>query len=42
MLAHDAQAALDIQTRLAKSPPNPHARLVTPSLSTTGLQVTRS
>ena len=42
MLARDAQAAEDIQARLARTPPNARARLVTTSLSATGLQVTRS
>ena len=42
LLARDEQAATDIQARLVQSPPNPRARLVTPSLSATGLQVTRS
>ena len=42
LLARDEQTAADIQARLVQSPPNPRARLVTPSLSTTGLQVTRS
>jgi len=42
LLAHDEQAATSIQTRLAQSPPNPRARLVTPTISTTGFQVTRS
>ena len=42
LLAHDEQAATSIQTRLTQSPPNPRARLVTPTISTTGFQVTRS
>ena len=42
MLARDSQAAASIRRKLTRHPPNPRARFVTPSLSATGLQVTRS
>lgn len=42
MLAKDEAAAEQIRHTLARHPPNPRARFVKLSLSTTGLQVTRS
>jgi galactokinase/mevalonate kinase-like predicted kinase len=42
MLAKDKEAALRIRNTLAVRPPNPRARFVAFSLSTTGLQLTRS
>jgi hypothetical protein len=42
MLAKTADAALRIQERLEANPPNEGARFVDFSISTTGLQVTRS
>jgi len=40
--AKDAGAAHAIRRELTDRPPNPQARFVTPELSTTGLQITRS
>jgi len=40
--AKDAVAAQAIRKELTTRPPNPQARFVTPELSTTGLQITRS
>jgi len=40
--AKDAAAAAAIRQELTTRPPNPQARFVTPELSTTGLQITRS
>ncbi len=40
--AKDTAAATRIQQELTDAPPNPRARFVTPEISTTGLQVTRS
>ena len=42
LLAHDEPSALAIRDRLTQQPPNPRARFVDFSLSSTGLQVTRS
>ena len=42
LLARDEQSALAIRDRLTRQPPNPRARFVDFSLSSTGLQVTRS
>lgn len=42
MMAKDADAALRIRQHLLANPPNPRARLVDWSLSSTGLQITRS
>lgn len=40
--AKDTEAAHAIRRELTLRPPNPQARFVTPALSTTGLQITRS
>ena len=42
MLADDPAAAAAIRAALRDDPPNPRARFVTPSVSSTGLQITRS
>ena len=42
MVARDADAAHRVRRTLSERPPNPRARFVNFSLSTTGLQVTRS
>jgi galactokinase/mevalonate kinase-like predicted kinase len=42
ILAHDDASGERIRARLASAPPNPRARFVDLSISTTGLQVTRS
>ena len=42
MLADDPAAAAGIRAALTESPPNGRARFVTPSVSSTGLQITRS
>ena len=42
MLADDPAAAAGIRAALRDNPPNPRARFVTPSVSPTGLQITRS
>ena len=42
MLADDPAAAAGIRAALTEAPPNGRARFVTPSVSSTGLQITRS
>ena len=42
MLADDPADAAAIRAALRDNPPNPRARFVTPSVSSTGLQITRS
>lgn len=42
LLAKDAESGLRLRRELERDPPNPRARFVEPSLSTTGFQVTRS
>ena len=42
MLADDPAAAAGIRAALTEAPPNGRARFVTPSVSATGLQITRS
>ncbi len=42
ILAHDEQAGANIREELTSNPPNPRARFVDVSVSSTGFQVTRS